>query len=559
MLRQRRIWPRAGMALVTALGTFASTACEPKSRPFAEVETVDGGASPGSVPEADAPALTPSQTPGSSEEPPAPAAIDPGTETAGSQSGDNLDSAPATDGGLAGFDAGRPVCVRTGFRDCASELDNDCDGQPDNVVDDVCRCVPGTVEACDAHPGFDGQGLCKPGTRTCLVGDANASSAFGECVGAIGPGPADSCAIAGDDSDCDGLPNEGCTCVDGTTQQCGSMTDLGICAFGTSTCAGGAFGPCVGAVAPSPRDTCLRGDDSNCNGIPNEGCVCIDGDTQPCGPAAVGICRGGIRTCSNGIFGECVGAVNASQRDCRSPADNNCDGRPDNTIDNVCECIPGQGNGPCSGDPSNARCDNQGQCAPCEIDADCALSVPGGQCQAGVCRAPTLPTGAVCGDDNQCSSGRCETWFRDRDGDGFGTTDDIQRTCGAVSGSSLPPSGYTAISGDCCDLSGVDGVQARTIFPGQTQFFDVPQAACPNVALRDYNCSGDIEFLHQDATERGGGSCEFTGCNGTTIWDISQTGGTPPACGAAGPILTCSGVSGACTPTPEGFTINFCH
>jgi hypothetical protein len=119
--------------------------------------------------------------------------------------------------------------------------------------------------------------------------------------------------------------------------------------------------------------------------------------------------------------------------------------------------------------------------------------------------------------------------------------------------------GYAAMSGDCCDVGGADAVQARTIFPGQTQFFDVPQAICPAVPARDYNCSGDIEFLHQDATERGGGGCAFSGCNGATVWDLAQTGGTPPACGAAGPIISCSGVNGACTGTSDGFTLNFCH
>lgn len=460
-------------------------------------------------------------------------------------------------------DAGpsKPVCVPLGPRDCNSEVDNDCDGQPDNVIDEFCRCTPGAIEGCDEHPGFDGLGLCKAGTRTCFVtGDAGTGlSDWSRCDGAVGPGEVDSCAVAGDDTDCDGLPNEGCACVDGTSQRCGSPTDLGSCTFGTSLCVNGAFNECIGAVAPAPRDSCVRADDSNCNGVPNEGCSCIDGDTRTCGPSAVGICRGGVQTCTNGVFsGECVGAVLARGRDCSSAADNDCDGRPDNTIDGFCQCIPGQGNGPCSGDPENARCDEQGQCRPCQTNGDCSFAVPGGACQTGVCQAPTLPTGATCSEDTQCSSGRCETWFQDRDGDGFGASGDVQRTCGSAGGTSLPPIGYVARSGDCCDLSGSDAVVSRDVFPGQTRFFDLLQTSCPDVATRDYDCSGDIEFVYQEDTARGAGGCEFAGCNGATVWDLAQSGGTPPGCGAVGPILTCAGADGACTGTP-GFDVMYCH
>lgn len=452
-----------------------------------------------------------------------------------------------------------PGCIPMGPRDCSSDADNDCDGQPDNTLDDVCGCVAGASEACDEHPGLDGQGQCRAGLRTCLQDEVTLVTAWGECEGAVGPGAEDSCE-PGDDADCDGTPNEGCACVDGQEQPCGSNTNTGPCQIGTSTCIDGRFGSCVGAVAPASTDSCSsRNDDSNCNGAPFDGCSCVNGETQPCGVSGTGVCQLGTRTCINGAFGQCVGQVNPGPRDCRSQQDNDCDGRPDNTIDNVCQCIPGQGNGPCSGDPNNSRCNGQGRCVPCQSNLDCSLSVPGGMCLNGVCRPPSLPTGATCTDNSQCSSNSCVTWFRDRDGDGFGTTDDLQRTCGAASGSSLPPNGYTATAGDCCDVGGANGVQARTIFPGQTQFFDVPQAICPNIPSRDYNCSGDIEFLFEDATLRGGGGCAFIGCNGVTVWDIAQTGGTPPACGAAGPIISCSGASGACTAAPAGFTLNFCH
>jgi len=455
---------RFGRVLPIFVAGSSLAACEGPVRPL-DRGTHDAGiagsaAAPGAMSEATSNVDSGgagSPTPG--ETPPAIDALDPNSTTAG-QSGAPVEPNASSDAGVSG-----PVCVPTGPRDCASELDNDCDGQPDNVLDDVCRCTLGAVEACDEHPGFDGLGLCTAGTRTCIVtADAGSSSSdWGACEGAIGPGAADSCDVRGDDTDCDGLPNEGCTCVEGEPLQCGSSTDVGVCAFGSTTCVNGAFGQCIGAIPPAARDSCVRGDDSNCNGIANEGCACIDGETRPCGPPAIGICRGGVQTCVNGVFSaECVGAVQAAARNCNSTADNDCDGQPDNTIDNVCqcaigssqacgthpqdgvgscragsqqcvpgpnnassafsptctgsvgpgprncgsasdndcdgepdntidnvcECNPGQGNGACSDDPSNSRCNGQGQCVPCQTDADCSL-VSGGrsQCGGGECFA----------------------------------------------------------------------------------------------------------------------------------------------------------------------------
>lgn len=332
------------LALVLAITT--GIACAPKRHPEADLgqgATVSPDGDDRSLP-SEAIGSVPTSEDGSEELTPVPGSLDP-SGALGDQSRGSL--APATcgvdptacetDGG-----ATSPVCIPTGLRDCSSELDNDCDGKPDNALDDVCRCLPDTVEACDEHPGFDGLGQCTAGTRTCVVSADAASGAsdWSACSGAVGPGVEDSCAVAGDDSDCDGIPNEGCTCVDATTQQCGSSTDVGVCAFGTSTCVNGAFGPCIGAVPPAPRDACAPGNDANCNGIPNEGCTCVDGETELCGQD-VGKCQPGTRTCVNGVFGQCIGAVGAAPRDCTSPDDNDCDGRSDNTIDSVCRCAIG--------------------------------------------------------------------------------------------------------------------------------------------------------------------------------------------------------------------------
>lgn len=531
--------------LVLALSAIGLFACEPKVYPDAnpdeiatwEASTRDAGR------EASAPLPGSSADPVSGElgeEPPLiggvkPGAVEPGS-IVGRQSGAavacEIDAGMCTPFGDGGVD---PTCVPTGQRDCTSELDNDCDGQPDAVVDSVCVCRAGTVEACDEHPGLDGRGECRAGLRSCVHDEVTLGTTWGDCEGSIGPGLQDTC-IPGDDTDCDGRPNEGCSCVDGETQPCGSATEIGPCQIGTSTCVGGTFGPCVGAQAPASRDSCSvanddsncngissegcscidgqtqscgstdtgpcqrgtrtcygggfgqcvgavnpaqrdscssRGDDSDCDGLPNDGCQCVTGDTRPCGVTDTGVCRLGSQTCNNGNFGDCAGALNPASRDCRSRQDNDCDGQPDDTIDNVCacsigqiracqthpqdgvgrcragqqtcqagpnngsstfgnctgsvgpaqadscttvgddsncdgtrnggcECVAGQGNGPCSDDPNNSRCNGQGQCVPCQSDADCSLVEDRQACQAGECVAEVEPYDCTYDPPPQC-------------------------------------------------------------------------------------------------------------------------------------------------------------
>jgi len=55
----------------------------------------------------------------------------------------------------------------------------------------------------------------------------------------------------GMDNDCDGQVDEGCSCVNGYLQICGS--DVGSCVSGTQTCAGAVWGVCAGEEHRAPR------------------------------------------------------------------------------------------------------------------------------------------------------------------------------------------------------------------------------------------------------------------------------------------------------------------
>jgi len=238
------------------------------------------------------------------------------------------------------------ACVPTGPRDCTSDLDNDCDGQPDNVLDDVCVCVPESVEPCEEHPGLDGRGQCRAGTRPCILGEGNLSSDWGECEGSVGPGEQDSCSVAGDDTDCDGINNGGCPCVEGETRPCGPNTEDGICQRGTQTCVNATFGQCVGAVFPTSRN-CASNQDNDCdaradNTVDNV-CTCAIGSVQACGAHpgrdGNGPCQAGSQTCagrannSTSSFGACSGSVGPAAQEVCDGQDNDCDGQIDNDPD----------------------------------------------------------------------------------------------------------------------------------------------------------------------------------------------------------------------------------
>jgi len=164
-----------------------------------------------------------------------------------------------------------------------------CGGAP-------CECEVGDTRSC-ADAGA--KGSCAKGTQTC-----NSDGQWEAC--SVAPRPNDTCAT-GNDDDCDGVVNEGCPCVEATTRPCSQAGLVGPCATGTQTCsADGGWGPC--SIRPAAEDTCAQGNNANCAGPPNEGCICIVGVTT----RSCGTCDDGTQTCTNGKtgqYGACAGAT----------------------------------------------------------------------------------------------------------------------------------------------------------------------------------------------------------------------------------------------------------
>lgn len=286
-------------------------------------------------------------------------------------------------------------------RDCGSTADNDCDGLPDNTLDEVCQCAPNTVGVCDEHEGLDGEGPCQAGERRCEFGDSTGTSTWGECRGAVGPSPQDSCSVPGDDADCSGEPNSNCACVDGEVQPCGPE-EVGVCRRGSRTCFNQQFGECEGQVVAGTRD-CSSSADNDCDGRPDnsldQDCRCAIGEERSC-EAHPGLdgnaqCRAGSQRCVGqagnqaSAFDECIGSVGPMGPDSCVVlgSDLDCSGSPNTG----CECIGGEGNLPCSSNPRAARCSAAGACVPCQGSADCSLVAGLPICVAGECVARVEP------------------------------------------------------------------------------------------------------------------------------------------------------------------------
>lgn len=140
-------------------------------------------------------------------------------------------------------------------------------------------------------------------------------------------------------------------------------------------------------------------------------------------------------------------------------------------------------------------------------------------------------------------SGFCRPWYVDVDSDGHGDPTKPVMLCSPspeddeigsqFSGLRIPflrVNGqlYSGVGDDCCDVTEGRG---GAVFPQQTNFFTIPQTACPGIDSFDYDCSGDVTDSFDECT---------VGCN--TRWVEPK-----PACGGLGNIQECS-TDGTCPP-----------
>lgn len=151
-------------------------------------------------------------------------------------------------------------------------------------------------------------------------------------------------------------------------------------------------------------------------------------------------------------------------------------------VDNVCcntacddQCSTCTGSGEIGYCGAQTAGDDTRSAETCTGARTCSIAIP--LLNIPACRLKDLQ---ACKTNSDCSSLLCQTFYVDRDGDGYGdsrTTLKLCETAGAA-----PPAGYVTRVGDCCDTDG-------NAHPGQTKYFQAPNG-CGSL---DYDCDGAIQ------------------------------------------------------------------
>jgi hypothetical protein len=237
------------------------------------------------------------------------------------------------------------------------------------------------------------------------------------------PSPRPTCGVPLDHTDCACTPGEYVACYPGDPATIG----VGSCRRGVQGCTGAgefiAFGPCVGAVVPSPEAIhCTDGIDNDCNGLTDcndPACfndpACLPARANGCAPNlpadSDGRCRAGYYSDGNGCCahctamdcnfpeccliaactqaphcGMCVGGRPALDPACHGRVDADCDDFPEDCDQLCCPCRPV---GACTACPPG-QVDCGGGCV--DVTSDPA--------RCGSCDRPCAP-------GQQCTSARC--------------------------------------------------------------------------------------------------------------------------------------------------------
>ena len=297
--------------------------------------------------------------------------------------------------------AGVGECLRTGTMVCkADHTGSQCNAVAGTPVTETCD---GKDNDCNGviDNGFNLGQSCSVGVGSCLrTGTLVCKADFSgsQCNVVAGQPSTEIC--DGIDNDCNGVIDNGFN----LGQSC--SVGVGACLrTGTSVCKTDHTGSQCNAVAGTPGTENCEGIDNNCNGVVDEGCQCTNGATQQCG-SNVGECRFGTETCTNGIWGSCVGSVGPTNEICDGK-DNDCNGKIDNNLTQSCSNACYSGQKTCSNGVWGAC---SAQSLPLHYNESCTVAV--GECKRnghlacnGQCDATAgNATAEICdGKDNNCN------------------------------------------------------------------------------------------------------------------------------------------------------------
>lgn len=181
-------------------------------------------------------------------------------------------------------------CAPDGPEICdARALDENCDGR----VNEICNCAPEATSTCGAIHGA--VGVCA--ARTLICGTAGQWPGEEACTAE----QLELCDGQALDEDCDGAVDESCECDFGQVSSCGAIHGaLGECASRPLSCTPAGLWTVATACAATRAEACLQdGVDEDCDGLLDEGCECLEGSTATCGVVhgSLGLCSGRVIRC----------------------------------------------------------------------------------------------------------------------------------------------------------------------------------------------------------------------------------------------------------------------
>ena len=336
--------------------------------------------------------------------------------------------------------AGRESCVACAWAgtcvppaETCNGLDDDCSGAADDVFD----CVQGAGVACTSSCGTAGTGSCTASCTTptptsctppveicngldddCVSGPDNGfacirgggvgcttscgTSGAGACTaactiptGAACTPPAETC--NGLDDDCNGVADNGFSCVRGTSVPCATAcgsTGAGTC---TATC-----GIPTGASCTPPVEVC-NGLDDDCVSGPDNGFACVRGTSVPC-----------TTTCGTAGTGTCTTSCGIPPAASCTPPAEVCNGLDDD----------------CVGGPDNGFACVRGTSQSCTVGACGGTATCSATCTVGACNLGAAPGNDLCAGSLPLSAGATT-------GSTCAAADNVAPSCGSSGGADV--------------------------------------------------------------------------------------------------------------------------